>query len=115
MTAILIASVPILIPFLFGLEFSGSVFLAQVLLVGATFSASRRILVEGLQGLGYPQISTYAEVSMYPWLLPGGAYMTMEFGVEGLVAAISIGYLISLIVAVIATVHVKESIANSAI
>ena len=96
----LIALVPILIPLFFGQQFVGAIPVAQILLVGAALAASRRILVEGFRGLGKPQVSTIAEISMYPWLLSGGGILVWQYGLEGLAAAVAIGFFISLSVAI---------------
>lgn len=98
-SAIIIVAMPFLVTLFFGKEFLASVSIAQILLVGTTFAASRRILVEGLRGQGYPQVSSLAEVSMYPWLLSGGAYLMWGYGVKGLAIGITIGYALSLAVA----------------
>ena len=99
-TALLIVLVPILIPLFFGQAFTAAIPLSQILLIGAALAASRRILVEGLRGLGKPQVSTIAEISMYPWLLTGGGILVWQFGLEGLAAAVTIGYFVSLSVAI---------------
>ena len=100
-SAILIIAMPSLVVLFFGKEFIASVPIAQILLVGTTFAASRRILVEGLRGHGYPQVSTLAEVSMYPWLLTGGAFLMWIYGIKGLAIGVTIGYALSLAVALV--------------
>jgi O-antigen/teichoic acid export membrane protein len=100
-SAILIVAMPFLVTLFFGKEFLTSVSIAQILLVGTTFAASRRILVEGLRGHGYPQVSSLAEVSMYPWLLSGGAFLLWAYGVKGLAIGVTIGYALSLVVALV--------------
>jgi O-antigen/teichoic acid export membrane protein len=100
-SAIIILSMPFLVNLFFGKEFIASVPIAQILLVGTTFAASRRILVEGLRGHGYPQVSSLAEVSMYPWLLTGGAFLLWVYGVKGLAIGVTIGYALSLAVALV--------------
>ena len=62
----LIALIPILVPFFFGKAFFGSIPIARLLLLGAYFESLRRILVEGIRGMGKPEVSTWAELSMYP-------------------------------------------------
>lgn len=100
-SAILIVAMPFLVIFFFGKEFLASVSIAQILLIGTTFAASRRILVEGFRGQGYPQVSSLAEVSMYPWLLSGGAFLMWVYGVKGLAIGVTIGYALSLAVALV--------------
>jgi O-antigen/teichoic acid export membrane protein len=100
-SAIIIVAMPFLVTIFFGKEFIASVPIAQILLVGTTFAASRRILVEGLRGHGYPQVSSLAEVSMYPWLITGGAFLMLVHGVKGLAIGVTIGYVLSLAVALV--------------
>ena len=100
-SAILIVAMPFLVLFFFGKEFLASVSIAQILLIGTTFAASRKILVEGLRGHGYPRISSLAEVSMYPWLLTGGALLMWVYGVKGLAIGVSIGYALALAFALV--------------
>jgi O-antigen/teichoic acid export membrane protein len=110
-SAILIVAMPFLVALFFGKEFIASVPIAQILLVGTTFAASRRILVEGFRGQGYPQVSSLAEVSMYPWLLSGGAFLMWVYGVKGLAIGVSIGYVLSLAVAVFVWKRKGDSLA----
>jgi len=98
----LILLMPVVIPWLFGQAFAASVEISQILIVGATVVASRRILVECLRGLAHPGISTVAELSMYPWLATGGLYFIMSYGAVGLATSVSLGYGISLLVAAVA-------------
>jgi len=95
-SAIIIIAMPFLVTLFFGKEFIASVPIAQILLVGTTFAGSRRIFVEAMRGHGYPQVSSLAEVSMYPWLLTGGVFLLLVYGVKGLAIGVSIGYAFSL-------------------
>lgn len=104
-TALLIAVMPLLVPLFFGSEFSPAVPIARILLVGTILAASRRILVEGLCGLGSPGASTIAEVSMYPWLAIGGPLLMLRYGVEGVAVALTVGYGLSLVVAVVVSLR----------
>ncbi len=51
-----------LVPFFFGGDFSGSVTVTRILLVGSMFLAARRILSDATRGLGLPYIGSIAEV-----------------------------------------------------
>jgi O-antigen/teichoic acid export membrane protein len=108
-TASLIVGMPLLIPFFFGSEFTPAVLIACILLVGTTLAASRRILVEGLRGLGSPGVSTVAEVSMYPWLAVGGPWLMSQYGAEGMATALAVGYGLSLFVAIIASIRLAST------
>lgn len=107
--AALIVLMPLLLPFFFGAEFSPAVPIARILVVGTTFVASRRILVEGLRGLGHPQASTIAELSMYPWLIIGGPILMLWYGGEGLAVALTGGYVLSLLVAFIVATRITRT------
>jgi O-antigen/teichoic acid export membrane protein len=98
-TIFLVAEMPWLVRLFFGADFAGAVPIARVLLVGTTCVASRRILVEGLRGLGRPTVSTVSEVSMYPWLLAAAPLAIARWGATGLAGALSVGYALSLAVA----------------
>ena len=97
----LVILMPLLITFLFGQEFQGSVIIAQILLVGALFASIRRVLVEISRGLGRPEISTYASLSLYPWLIVATPLMIYNYGNTGLAVSVMSGQMISLIVAIV--------------
>lgn len=98
-TVFLVFLVPMLIPLFFGEQFIEAIPLAQILLIGAGFAASRRILVEGFRGLGKPQVSSLAEVSMYPWLFTAGIILVWHYSIEGLALAVTSGHGLSLAIA----------------
>ena len=97
---ILILTMPLLIPWLFGNEFSGAILIAQILLLGSALASSRKILVECLRGNGYPGASTLAELSMYPWLATGALYLMLTNGAIGLAIGVALAYGLSLLVAI---------------
>lgn len=90
-----------LIVFFFGPEFAAAEPIAKTLLVGTTFVASRRILVETLRGLGRPTISTLAEVSMYPCLALAAPFAMVHYGAQGLATTLTLCYGLALAVAVV--------------
>jgi len=98
-TVPLIILMPVLIPFFFGPEFSPSVPIARMLLLGTFLLAARRILVEGMRGLGHPEVSTWAELSMYPWLLLAVPFLVYQYGLGGLVVTVVFGHALALAVA----------------
>lgn len=106
--ALLVAFMPVMLPWFFGVAFVGSVPISQILIGGVTVVASRRILVECLRGVGHPGISTVAEVAMYPWLITGGLYLMLTYGALGLAVGVTVGYAISLLVAVIAWIRLQR-------
>lgn len=107
---ILVFLLPYVLPWMFGHEFEDAVVLGQILLIGVTLSASRRILVEGFRGIGLPHISTVAEFSMYPWLLTGGIYLMVNYLEVGLAIAVSISFAISLVVSILYGLSMQKRI-----
>jgi O-antigen/teichoic acid export membrane protein len=95
----LIALMPILVTFLFGKAFSGSIPIARLLLLGAYFESLRRILVEGMRGMGKPEVSTWAEFSMYPFFAILAPILISHYGLIGLSVTVILCYFLSLLVA----------------
>jgi PST family polysaccharide transporter len=95
----LIALMPILITFLFGKAFYESIPIARLLLLGAYFESLRRILVEGIKGMGKPEVSTWAELSMYPLFAVLAPILIRNFGLNGLATAVISCYFLSFLVA----------------
>ena len=108
-SAVLFVAMSFLIRLFFGEQFSGATPVARVLLVGTTLVASRRILADALRGLGKPGISTLTEISMYPWLLAGAPILIGSMGVMGLAVALTVGYGLSLVAAIGATIRFTRS------
>lgn len=96
--AFLVLTADKLVTFFFGAEFAGAVPVTRILLVGVFFSATRRVLTDGLKGLGHPGIGTIAEVSFWIVLLPAFALL-LPHGVTGVALALTIGWALSLGVA----------------
>ena len=94
-------AMPVLIRFFFGHDFEPAIPIARILVVGAGFAAMRRILGEGLRGLGHPHISTVSELSMYPWLAIGAPLLMFFAGIRGLALAVCVGQAISFATAVV--------------
>ena len=99
-STILFIAMPFLIGLLFGEQFASATPVARILLLGTTLVASRRILADGLRGLGKPGMSTLTEISMYPWLLVGAPLLVYSMGVVGLALTLTIAYGLSLLVAI---------------
>ena len=96
---VLIALMPILVPFFFGKVFIGSIPIARLLLLGAYFESLRRILVEGMRGMGKPEVSTWAELSMYPFFAVLAPILIIHYGLTGLAVMVIFCYFMSLLVA----------------
>ena len=97
----LIVLMPILVIFFFGKAFSGSIPIARLLLLGAYFESSRRILVEGMRGMGKPEVSTWVELSMYPLFAILAPILIIHYGLIGLAVAVILCYFLSLLVALV--------------
>lgn len=70
-------ALPMLIPFIFGSRFSGSVLAAEILLVGNLFVGAKEVLTGGAHALGNPWLASRAELAalavtfgLLPILLP---------------------------------------------
>ena len=78
-----------LIPLFFGEDFTDATATAQILLLASLFVAARRVLTDGVNGLGYPSHGTIAEVASWIVLLPGLAILLPRFGAEGVALALA--------------------------
>jgi O-antigen/teichoic acid export membrane protein/O-antigen ligase len=96
--AIIVVTADTLVVFFFGSEFAPAVPVARILLVGVFFSAIRRVLTDGLRGLGHPGIGTIAELSSWIFLVPAFAVL-LPHGPTGVALALTIGWALSLAVA----------------
>jgi O-antigen/teichoic acid export membrane protein len=85
-----------LVPFFFGGDFRDAVAVTRILLPGALFAAGRRILSDGMRGRGYAAAGTVAEVASWFWLAPALAILVPLWGVNGVAAALSGSYALSL-------------------
>ena len=90
-----------LIPFFFGEEFTDATAIAQILLLASLFVAGRRVLTDGVNGLGYPGYGTIAEVTSWILLLPGLAILLPWFGAEGVALALAISWGASLLLLIL--------------
>jgi len=94
---------PRLVSLFFTSEFSGAVPLTRILLVGAFFLSARRVLTDGAQGLGRPELGTIAEFSSWGFLVAALAIFTPLLGARGVAlalaasAALSFGVLLVLL------------------
>jgi O-antigen/teichoic acid export membrane protein len=81
-----------LVTLFFGSEFSGATPIARILLVGFLFMAARRVLTDGVTGLGYPGLGTISEVASWILLVPTLAILLPLLGVEGVALALTISW-----------------------
>jgi O-antigen/teichoic acid export membrane protein/O-antigen ligase len=89
-----------LISLLFGADFAEATTIAQILLIASLFMAGRRVLTDGVNGLGYPGYGTIAEVTSWILLLPGLAILLPWFGAEGVALALAASWGASLLLLV---------------
>jgi enterobacterial common antigen flippase len=85
-----------LVTLFFGNEFSDATPIARILLLGTLFLACRRVLTDGINGLGYPGLGTIAEVASWVLLLPALAIL-LPHGAEGVALALTISWGASLL------------------
>ena len=81
----------------FGEEFTDATAIAQILLLASLFMAGRRVLTDGVNGLGHPGYGTIAEITSWIVLLPGVAILLPWLGAEGVALALAISWGASLL------------------
>jgi O-antigen/teichoic acid export membrane protein len=79
------------IPWLFGADFAGAVTTARILLIASFLLATRRVLTDIAQGLGYPAAGTVAEIVNLALALPLIAVAAPRYGIEGAAVALTVG------------------------
>lgn len=93
---LLLLTVATLIPLFFGDDFRDAVDLAYILLCGALFTATRRVLAECLRGRGQPGAGTAAEVAAIVWLVIAIAILLPTVGLTGVAIALATSQVASL-------------------
>jgi O-antigen/teichoic acid export membrane protein/O-antigen ligase len=97
-----------LVTFFFGSEFSEATSIARILILGTFFTAARRVLTDGVNGLGSPGLGTAAEVASWVLLLPAVAILLPRYGVDGVALALTVAWAGSLLL-LVALVGVGET------
>jgi O-antigen/teichoic acid export membrane protein len=90
-----------IIPLLFGNAFRDAVVISYLILPGTVFLSVRRVLAEGLRGLGHPVIGTVGEIVALGWLLGALAVFVPLLGARGAAVAMTTAYAASLIVTLV--------------
>ena len=85
-----------LVRLFFGSEFAAAIPISQLLLVASIFMGARRVLTDGVNGLGLPGAGTIAEISSWVLLIPAIAFLLPRNGVEGVALALVIAWAASL-------------------
>jgi O-antigen/teichoic acid export membrane protein/O-antigen ligase len=86
-----------LVTLFFGSEFSEATSIAQILILGTFFMAARRVLSDGVNGLGNPGLGTAAEVASWVLLVPSVAILLPRYGVDGVALALTFAWAGSLL------------------
>ena len=90
-----------LVQIFFGGEFDSATPIARVLLLATLFMSARRVLTDGVNGLGRPGLGTIAEISSWVLLGPTIAVLLPAYGAVGVAFALAISWLVSLILLVV--------------
>jgi O-antigen/teichoic acid export membrane protein len=80
----------VLIPAFFGVEFSGAAPVTRILLLAAIPNSVRRVLGDGLRGLGRPEAAAVAEIVAGLSLMACLVLLLPRFQIEGAAAALTI-------------------------
>ena len=87
-----------LVELFFGSEFPEATPIARILLLATLFfMAARRVLTDGVNGLGRPGLGTLAEIASWVLLVPTIAILLPRYGVEGVALALAISWFASLL------------------
>jgi O-antigen/teichoic acid export membrane protein len=96
-----------LIPFFFGHQFDGAVSVTRILLVGTLVLGARRVLADGVRGMGHPGAGSIAEISSWAALVPALVFLLPPFGIRGVALALTASWCISL-AALLATMAIRR-------
>ena len=89
---IFVLSVSILIPLIFGKQYSESVAISQILILGYLFINAKTILAGGIQGMGFPEIISIVEFIGMIISLIFSYLLVQNLGLLGVSIAISVAY-----------------------
>jgi O-antigen/teichoic acid export membrane protein/O-antigen ligase len=90
-----------LVSFFFGDEFDAAIPIARVLLLATLFMCARRVLTDGVNGLGRPGLGTLAEVVSWVLLVPTIAVLLPTHGAVGVALALAISWFMSLVLLIV--------------
>jgi O-antigen/teichoic acid export membrane protein/O-antigen ligase len=100
---------PTLLPFFFEAKYDPAVPIAQILLIGTLFMAARRVLSDGVNGLGHPGLGTIAEVASWLFIIPGIAVLLPLYGAKGVAAALTIAWAASLALLIVLALFAERT------
>jgi O-antigen/teichoic acid export membrane protein len=95
--AILEALAAWMVPFFYGHEFEPAVQITQILLLGALFLSLRRLVTDGLRGMGLLGIGSLAELIGWVTLAPCFLVLVPRYGLGGIAWSVVIAWGVSLI------------------
>lgn len=87
---------PWLIPFFYGSEFEPAVEITRILLIGALLLSVRRLVSDGLRGMGRPGVGTIGELVGWLFLLPCLLVLVPRFGLAGVAWSVTASWAASL-------------------
>ena len=90
-----------LVVLFFGAEFQSATSIARVLLLATLFMAARRVLTDGLNGMGRPGLGTIGEIASWVFLVPTIALLLPRYGAVGVGLALAISWFASLVLLII--------------
>lgn len=90
-----------LITLFFGEDFTEATTITEILLLASLFMAGRRVLTDGINGIGHPGFGTIAEVTSWILLIPGLAILLPWRGAEGVALALAISWGASLLLLIV--------------
>ena len=85
-------SLPIIIPFVFGEEYSESIIICQILVMGSLFINAKTVLGGGVLGMGFPAIVSYVEFFGMIISLTMSILLLKIYALIGVSVAITISY-----------------------
>lgn len=98
-----------LVPFFFGSPYNAATPIAQILLIGTLFMAGRRVLSDGVNGLGHPGLGTIAEVASWLFIIPGLAVLLPLYGAKGVALALTIAWAASLALLIVLALFAERT------
>jgi O-antigen/teichoic acid export membrane protein/O-antigen ligase len=90
-----------LVVLFFGAEFQSATSIARVLLLATLFMVARRVLTDGLNGMGRPGLGTIGEIASWVFLLPTIALLLPRYGAVGVAVALAISWFASLVLLIV--------------
>ena len=99
--------VPWILPLAFGSEFKGAVSIAQILLIGGWLASVRRVIADGIRGLGFPLVGTVGEGVALALLIPSLAILVPMAGLTGAAVAVAVAAAGGLLVVLVGTLRTE--------